>query len=183
MMPAIKLPEGSVWDITEFLLSQSGNLLNTNTDSLERGRELTLKGNCAICHPIGDKNAIKIAPNLTDYLSEEWLKGFIKNPDDKKFYGTKNKMPGFEEKLSTNELDALVKYLISLSKDRLLVSECMQHEKRLTVSENSQQTCNKQPDHFNLKMQESMKNVSAVSYLTPSIHFGLLTEKYQFASK
>ncbi|MCR4291660.1 MAG: cytochrome b N-terminal domain-containing protein [Candidatus Kuenenia sp.] len=183
VMSAVKLPEESLWDITEFLLSQSGNLLNTNTDSLERGRELTLKGNCAICHPIGDKNAIKIAPNLTDYLSEEWLKDFIKNPDDKKFYGTKNKMPGYEGKLSANELDALVKYLISLSKDRLLISECMQHEKRLTVSENSQQTCNKQPETFDLKMQEFVKSVSAVPSLTPSIHFGLLTEKYLFASK
>ena len=54
---------------------------------LERGKKLVLKGNCVICHPIGDKDAKKVAPNLTGYLSEEWLKEFIKNPSDPKFYG------------------------------------------------------------------------------------------------
>ena len=81
-----------------------------------------MKGNCVICHPIGDKDAKKVAPNLTGYLSEEWLKEFIKNPSDPKFYGTRNKMPGFD-KLSERELDALIQYLFSLSKDRVLVSE------------------------------------------------------------
>jgi len=49
------------------------------------------------------------------------LKEFIKNPSGPKFYGTRNKMPGFD-KLSDRELDALVQYLLSLSKDRILVS-------------------------------------------------------------
>ena len=63
-----------------------------------------------------------MAPNLTGYLSEVWLKEFIRNPADMKFYGARNKMPKFD-KLSENELDALVQYLLSLSKDRTLVSE------------------------------------------------------------
>ncbi|OHC02285.1 MAG: hypothetical protein A2Z57_08845 [Planctomycetes bacterium RIFCSPHIGHO2_12_39_6] len=60
---------------------------------------------------------------MTDYLSETWLKEFIKNPGDIKFYGTRNNMPGFSDKLNDKELDALIQYLFSLSKDRLLVSE------------------------------------------------------------
>lgn len=120
-MPPVKLPDESIFDMTEFLLSQSGELLNKNIDSIERGKGLVLKGNCAICHPIGDKDAKRIAPNLTDYLSETWLKEFIKNPSDPKFYGTKNKMPGFD-RLTDKEMDALIQYLFTLSKDRTLIS-------------------------------------------------------------
>ncbi|GAB64150.1 MAG: DUF4405 domain-containing protein [Candidatus Jettenia sp.] len=120
-MPPVKLPDESIFDMTEFLLSQSGDLLNKNIDSIERGKGLVLKGNCAICHPIGDKDAKRIAPNLTDYLSETWLKEFIKNPSDPKFYGTKNKMPGFD-RLTDKEMDALIQYLFTLSKDRTLIS-------------------------------------------------------------
>ncbi|TLD42574.1 MAG: Ubiquinol--cytochrome c reductase, cytochrome B subunit [Candidatus Jettenia ecosi] len=120
-MPPVKLPDESIFDMAEFLLSQSGELLNKNIDSIERGKGLVLKGNCAICHPIGDKDAKRIAPNLTDYLSETWLKEFIKNPSDPKFYGTKNKMPGFD-RLTDKEMEALIHYLFTLSKDRTLIS-------------------------------------------------------------
>lgn len=120
-MPPVKLPDESLLDISEFLLSQSGDLHNQNNDRLERGKELVMKGNCIICHPVDDKDAKKIAPNLNGYLSGEWLKEFIKNPSDPKFYGTRNKMPGFD-KLKDNELNALIQYLFTLSKDRILVS-------------------------------------------------------------
>jgi len=66
-------------------------------------------------------------------------------------------MPGYEGKFNANELDSLVKYLLSLSKDRLLVSECIR--------------------------QEPVKNTNNVSPLTPNIYFGILTEKYLLASK
>ncbi len=125
-MPPTRVPDESLSDISEFLLAQSADLHNRNADRVERGRELVMRGNCVICHPIGDRDAKKIAPNLTGYLSEEWLKEFIKNPDNPKFYGARNKMPKFD-KLTDKELDALVKYLLTLSKDRILVSE-KEHE-------------------------------------------------------
>ncbi len=121
-MPPVKLPDGSLLGMAEFLVSQAGGLFSKNTDSLEKGKELVMKGNCVICHAIGDPAAKKMAPNLTGYLSESWLKAFIKNPADPKFYGARNKMPAFD-KLNDRELDALVQYLLSLSKDRPLVSE------------------------------------------------------------
>ncbi|OHB41879.1 MAG: hypothetical protein A2Y11_05285 [Planctomycetes bacterium GWC2_39_26] len=122
VMPPVSLPYESLLDMTEFLLSQSGDLLNKNNDRIESGKDLVLKGNCVICHPFGDKDAKKMAPNLTGYLSETWLKEFIRNPADLKFYGARNKMPGFD-KFSERELDALVQYLLTLSRDRILVSE------------------------------------------------------------
>src|SRR3989339_358760 len=122
IMSPVKQPDESLRDIAEFLLSQSGGLHNQSADRLERGKELVLKGTCVVCHPIGDKEAKKIAPNLSGYLSEEWLKEFIKNPSDPKFHGKRSKMPVFD-KLSDREMDTLIQYLISLSKDRILVSE------------------------------------------------------------
>lgn len=131
-MPPTKLPDESILDITEFLLSQSGNLLNINPERVERGKELALKGNCAICHPFGNKEMKKVAPNLTDYLSETWLKEFIRNPADPRFYGARNKMPAFD-KLTDRELDAVVQYLFNLSKDRALVSEREEDGKKTYV--------------------------------------------------
>ncbi|MDG6004293.1 MAG: c-type cytochrome [Candidatus Brocadia sp.] len=122
MMPPVKLPDESLLDMAEFLLSQSAGLINQNAERVERGKELVLKGNCVVCHPMGNKDLKKMAPNLTEYLSETWLKEFIRNPADPKFYGTRNKMPAFD-KFTDSQLDALIQYLFSLSKDRDLVSE------------------------------------------------------------
>ncbi|MEK7699464.1 MAG: c-type cytochrome, partial [Planctomycetota bacterium] len=121
-MPPTNLPDESLLDMSEFLLSQSGGLLNPNMERVAKGKELVLKGNCAVCHSIGDKEQKKLGPNLTAYLSDEWLKEFIRNPAAPKFYGSRNKMPPFD-KLTDQELDALIQYLFSLSKDRLLVSQ------------------------------------------------------------
>lgn len=128
-MPPIKLPDESLLDMTEFLLSQSEGLIHQNAERVERGKELVLKGNCVVCHPIGNKDLKKIAPNLTEYLSETWLKEFIRNPGDPRFYGTRNKMPAFD-RLTDSQLDALIQYLFSLSKDRALVSEKQEKGKR-----------------------------------------------------
>lgn len=149
-MPPVKLPDESLLDMAEFLLSQSGNLLNMNTDRLERGKELVLKGNCVICHPFGDKEAKKVAPNLTGYLSETWLKEFIKNPADLKFYGARNKMPAFEGKFTDRELDALIQYLFTLSKDRILISRREECGKRLTTTSCGQQKTEKRKCAFGL---------------------------------
>jgi ubiquinol-cytochrome c reductase cytochrome b subunit len=120
-MPAVKLPDEALFDISEFILNQSGDLLNRSDERMERGKELVMKGNCIYCHVIDNKNEKKIAPNLAGYMSEEWLKEFIKNPADPRFYGTRNKMPAFD-KFTDKELHVLIQYLLTLSKDRILVS-------------------------------------------------------------
>ncbi len=130
-MPPVKQPDESILDMAEFLLSQSGGLLNQNAERVGRGRDLVLNGNCVICHSFDNKEMKKIGPNLTEYLTESWLKEFIRNPADPKFYGVRNKMPGFD-KLTDSQLEALIQYLLSLSKDRILVSE-RQVRKRTNV--------------------------------------------------
>jgi len=128
LMPPTSLSDETLLDMSEFLLSQSDGLLNPNLERVAKGQALVLNGNCVICHPIGDKEQKKLGPNLTAYLSKGWLKEFIKNPAAPKFYGNRNKMPPFD-KLTDKEMDALIQYLFSLSKDRLIVSQNQEDRK------------------------------------------------------
>lgn len=50
-------------------------------------------------------------PELNGYGSPDWLREFIRDPGSAQFYGDKNKMPAFAEKLSPRELDLLVRFL------------------------------------------------------------------------
>lgn len=74
MLP-VKVPDESLLDMTEFLLNQSGGLLNQNTERLERGFD----------------------------------------------------------KFTDRELEALVQYLFTLSKDQVLISEKQEKGKRIYV--------------------------------------------------
>ncbi|MGQ3685986.1 MAG: cytochrome b N-terminal domain-containing protein [Candidatus Loosdrechtia sp.] len=121
-MPPTKLPDDAILDIAEFLLHRSEGLPGTDIARLERGKRLVLKGTCVVCHPIGNKDHKKIAPNLTNYLSATWLKEFIRNPSDPRFYGTRSRMPGFD-KFSDTEMEALIQYLFTLSDDQILISK------------------------------------------------------------
>jgi ubiquinol-cytochrome c reductase cytochrome b subunit len=49
-------------------------------------------------------------PELNGYGSAAWLTAFIQNPSHGQFYGDKNKMPAYEEKLSDEELTLLVRF-------------------------------------------------------------------------
>ena len=50
-------------------------------------------------------------PELNGYGSAEWLTAFIRDPGHEQFYGEKNQMPAFADKMSTRDLDLLVRYL------------------------------------------------------------------------
>jgi ubiquinol-cytochrome c reductase cytochrome b subunit len=52
------------------------------------------------------------APDLADYGSAEWLKDFIRDPGDKRFYGSHNAMPAFADQLTDRELTMLVEWLL-----------------------------------------------------------------------
>lgn len=71
----------------------------------EEGRELITGGlaeivpngmSCADCHKFHDTGELGMAPDLTGYMSREWMIDFIKNPADERFYGDNNdRMPAF----------------------------------------------------------------------------------------
>lgn len=74
---------------------------------------------CLQCHSLkaGDPDGlgsggVSPAPDLNGYGSREWLKGLIRNPGDKKYYGKKNIMPAFDaSRLSERDLDLLVNWI------------------------------------------------------------------------
>lgn len=71
---------------------------------------------CESCHEIapGVEGA---APNLAGYGSDEWLRAFLRHPEDPLFYGEANEMPAFDpQELSDSDLDAVIAWLRELEK-------------------------------------------------------------------
>ncbi|MDA1162791.1 MAG: cytochrome b N-terminal domain-containing protein [Planctomycetota bacterium] len=50
-------------------------------------------------------------PDLAEYGSAKWLKAFIRDPGSAQFYGVKNHMPAYAEKMTEEELDLLVRWM------------------------------------------------------------------------
>ena len=51
-------------------------------------------------------------PTLTGYAGYDWLKEFIKNPAHGDFYGENNLMPAFETKLTEEQIELLVRWMV-----------------------------------------------------------------------
>ncbi len=75
---------------------------------------------CTNCHKFHDKGDIGAAPDLTGYGSYQWLKAFISDPSDDRFYGDNNdRMPEFaphpempaKDLLTEHDVDMLVRWL------------------------------------------------------------------------
>lgn len=83
---------------------EAGRILLTGklADVLDSGTS------CVDCHKFHEHGELGMAPDLTGYMSREWMIDFIKNPAAERFYGDRNdRMPAFaphdEERL--NQLD------------------------------------------------------------------------------
>jgi ubiquinol-cytochrome c reductase cytochrome b subunit len=51
---------------------------------------------CTDCHKFHDSGDLGTAPDLTGYMSRQWMIDFIRNPADERFYGDNNdRMPAF----------------------------------------------------------------------------------------
>jgi len=74
-------------------------------DAVAKGKELLTGGlselvdsgvSCTDCHKFHDSGDIGLAPDLTGYMSRQWMIDFIRNPADERFYGDNNdRMPAF----------------------------------------------------------------------------------------
>jgi ubiquinol-cytochrome c reductase cytochrome b subunit len=63
---------------------------------------------CTDCHKFHDHGDVGAAPDLTGYMSRQWMIDFIKNPADERFYdGNNDRMPAFaaHEDAGLNQLD------------------------------------------------------------------------------
>ena len=44
--------------------------------------------------------------------SADWLKAFLSDPGTEQFYGLKNHMPGYAERMTEEELDLIVRWML-----------------------------------------------------------------------
>jgi ubiquinol-cytochrome c reductase cytochrome b subunit len=82
-------------------------------DPLADGTEIS---SCVDCHDtIGSDFEVTGEgfgyPDLAEYGSAKWLKAFIRDPGSDQFYGSKNHMPSYAEKMTDHELDILVRWM------------------------------------------------------------------------
>lgn len=113
--------------MVEYLVSLSGRSdLSVDAELATKGAEILETGeltsedsfdSCLDCHS-GYDGDFEVAaenggyPELNRYGSYQWLSEFIKNPGSDQFYGDKNLMPGYADKLSARDLDLLVRWMI-----------------------------------------------------------------------
>jgi ubiquinol-cytochrome c reductase cytochrome b subunit len=106
--------------------AQRDDLPQPDSERVEQGKEVfefgdladgnALSSACADCHAmhaVGDDDELALdsglAPSLTGYGSAAWLADFIAHPEQ--HYGSKNAMPPFAERLTTREMDLLVRWM------------------------------------------------------------------------
>ena len=112
--------------VVEFLASETGWAKDIDETKAERGRAIIIDyepladeteiSSCADCHDtIGEDFALSndeyYYPELAKYGSRAWLKAFIRNPHRSMFYGAKNQMPAYADKMTDAELDLLVGWM------------------------------------------------------------------------
>ncbi|MBI2602397.1 MAG: cytochrome b N-terminal domain-containing protein [Deltaproteobacteria bacterium] len=83
-------------------------------DSYETGKRLFME-HCKNCHKAGgEEEGEGSAPDLTNFMTHEWVKGLIADPTDPKYFG-KTKITGMDPTdVPDEDLDALTDYVLSL---------------------------------------------------------------------
>ncbi len=114
--------------LVAFLVASAGYKDPPKNNLVARGQRLAVDGDwagaingtsCADCHstigqaftPVADDDADE-APNLSGYGSAAWLKDFISNPGAAQHYGSKNQMPAYGKRMTSEELELLVRWLV-----------------------------------------------------------------------
>jgi ubiquinol-cytochrome c reductase cytochrome b subunit len=108
--------------LVAFLVAETGRPHGFEAQVVERGRQVaeegTLGASCTDCHDaMGEPFDPKAEggsgyPDINRYLSAEWLEDFIADAGHDQFYGSKNRMPAFRDKLSDQEMSMLVRWLV-----------------------------------------------------------------------
>ena len=101
----------------EAALPTGPKLNEERKNRIVEGRELIAGGlseilesgmSCTDCHKFHDTGDLGTAPDLTGYMSREWLLAFVRNPAGERFYGDNNdRMPAFgpHDNPQLNQLD------------------------------------------------------------------------------
>lgn len=113
--------------LIEFMLSETGRPnLKLDAAKVNLGKQLATEGTwagaiegkaCTDCHAtLGEsfdpgRDEAGGYPDVAGYLSAAWLLDFLKDPGHPQYYGDKNQMPAFEGRMTSEELDLLVRWM------------------------------------------------------------------------
>ena len=118
--------------LVEFLYQQTGRAGTgeVETPQVVTGKSIfttgmlpgggALSSACTDCHtmkvrweetPLSENPGAGV-PSLTGYGGYDWLKAFIRNPGHADYYGDNNLMPEFESKLTEEQLELLVRWMV-----------------------------------------------------------------------
>jgi ubiquinol-cytochrome c reductase cytochrome b subunit len=112
MKPA-KLEGADLDAVVELIYSQQG-APDANAALVAKGQELFDNGPCSDCHSIDWVTEGEEGPNLGKRGSREWLIAFVVDPAHPRFFGELNEMPAFGPKLTPEQIERVVDYVISL---------------------------------------------------------------------
>ncbi len=78
---------------------------------MDAGKKLFDKGPCHDCHSRDATTTDDEGPNLGGRGSRPWLEAFIATPDHPRFFGPKNEMDVFKDKLSPAEIAQVAAFI------------------------------------------------------------------------
>lgn len=99
--------------IVELVYAQTG-APDADGALARKGQALFDAGPCIDCHSIDGTTFDDEGPNLGGRGSREWLVGFIADPGHERFFGKKNEMTAFKDRLTPEEIGKLADWLVSL---------------------------------------------------------------------
>lgn len=90
-------------------------LARADGDPVAVGRDLAVKHKCSMCHKIDDKGGKMGQPlnGIAKDKTDDYLRGSLMDP--KATIDPKTKMPSYKDKLTAEEVEALIAYMKSLN--------------------------------------------------------------------
>jgi len=101
--------------LVEMLYAETG-ATDADAAKVERGRQVFDNGPCSDCHSRDGTTTGEEGPNLGGRGTRDWLIGFIADAGQPRFYGDKNEMPVFKEKLRPDEIEKVAEYIRALQR-------------------------------------------------------------------
>jgi ubiquinol-cytochrome c reductase cytochrome b subunit len=118
-MKPVKATDEELVLLTEVVYAQTG-ATDVDQAKLKKAEELDLfsEKDCDSCHYITDedKDLGNAGPNLFQRGMVDYVVRLIQAPDHETMYGEKAKMPGFDGKLTPEQIRSLAEYVVALRK-------------------------------------------------------------------
>jgi ubiquinol-cytochrome c reductase cytochrome b subunit len=106
------LPDAELNALVELVYGLRETTNNTKVDA-RPGGDLLDKHKCTECHELESDDALE-GPSLFRYASKEWVRQVVDNAAADHLYGDENSMPIFAKRLSDEDRDAVVTFLLEL---------------------------------------------------------------------